>query len=98
MTENMINTLTGLQELPLPEGTQILFGPASNPVMRGNQEPRAWKAPGLIAPKNGLPLAAAPRHPRPAKNALRVSSLVAYTVASLSHMDFSRGTSPWAEP
>ena len=37
MTENMINTLTGLQELPLPEGTQILFGPASNPVMRGNK-------------------------------------------------------------
>ena len=37
MTENMLSTLTGLQEIPLPEGTQILFGPASNPVMRGNK-------------------------------------------------------------
>eukprot|EP01047_Picozoa_sp_COSAG01_P047498 COSAG01_NODE_4543_length_4934_cov_36.451499_6_plen_97_part_00 len=46
-------------------------------------EPRAWKPLGLTAPKNELPLAAAPRHPRPAKSALRVSSLVAYTVAGL---------------
>jgi hypothetical protein len=58
--------------------------PASLGLARANDmEPRAWKPPGLTAPKNGLPLAAAPRHPHPAKSALRVSSLVAYTVAGL---------------
>ena len=37
MTENMLSFLTGQREIPLPDGTQILFGPVSNPVMRGNK-------------------------------------------------------------
>eukprot|EP01047_Picozoa_sp_COSAG01_P053787 COSAG01_NODE_5804_length_4022_cov_63.314555_3_plen_155_part_00 len=36
MTENMISYLTGNQELPLPDGVQVLFGPVENPVRRGN--------------------------------------------------------------
>ena len=67
--------------------------PASLGLARANDmEPRAWNPPGLTAPKNGLPLAAAPRHPHPAKSALRVSSLVAYTVAGLSGMVFTSDT------
>jgi hypothetical protein len=55
--------------------------------------PRASKPPGLTARKSGSPtLAAAPRHPHPMKSALRVSSLVAYTVASLSGMVFTSDT------
>ena len=36
MTEAMISYITGQREIPLPEGVQILFGPANNPTMRGN--------------------------------------------------------------
>ena len=44
MTENMISYLTGNQELPLPDGVQVLFGPVENPVRRGN--PRRDANPG----------------------------------------------------
>jgi hypothetical protein len=38
MTESMIGQLTGLQEIPIPEGTEVLFGPVSNPIRRGNKQ------------------------------------------------------------
>ena len=50
MTENMISQLTGLQEIPIPEGTEVLFGPASNPVRRGN------KPAGRTIVRGGVPL------------------------------------------
>lgn len=36
MTETMLSYVTGQREIPIPEGVQILFGPANNPTMRGN--------------------------------------------------------------
>ena len=36
MTETMLSYVTGQHEIPIPEGVQVLFGPASNPTMRGN--------------------------------------------------------------
>jgi hypothetical protein len=40
MTESMIGQLTGLQEIPIPEGTEVLFGPVSNPMMCAHRAER----------------------------------------------------------